>query len=200
VRRLPLGDRADRVADRLAPPTDLGSLDASASQSFVAHTRHVTERIARAAACVDCHPEPVDVLSAGHAFDDTPAVAEVDLTGGRSPTGAYDPTTGTCSGLACHGNGRTAEGVAIDGMPGPTCAGCHPRSGMTPEHVEHHRDFACEACHADVTADGATILAPLLHIDGARQVSFSSGTVTWSAATDRCDGACHGTDHAGARW
>jgi hypothetical protein len=182
-----------------APPGDLGAADRSIAQSFVAHTRHVTEGIARASTCGECHRQPADVLSPGHAFDDTPGVAEVDFAGGLSPAARYDGDGG-CAEVACHGDGRGDGGDAIDGMPRPSCASCHPRRGMSPEHVLHHGDFACQTCHADVTADGATILAPMLHVDGAVQVRLSVAAMAWAPTTARCDGVCHAAEHAGVAW
>jgi predicted CxxxxCH...CXXCH cytochrome family protein len=181
-----------------APPQDLGSANDTASQSFVAHTAHVTQGIAKASDCVDCHKKPTDVMSVGHAFDATPGKAELDFTGGRSPAATYDGNGG-CGGLYCHGNGRTDTGVATDGMQGPTCSGCHPRSGMSSNHRGEHGQYGCEECHASVTTDGASILAPLLHIDKVRQVKFRLTTITWNPATRTCTGECH-EGHSNERW
>lgn len=184
--------------DTGAPPRDLGSGNLTLSQSFVAHNKHVTEGISRASTCAECHTMPTDVLSPGHAFDATPARAEVDMSGGRSANGTYDGN-GRCSNLYCHGNGRADNGVAVDGMQGPSCSTCHPRSGMTTNHRDHHGEFGCVECHADVTTDGATVLAPLLHIDKARQVKFRLQTITWNPGTKTCTGDCH-EDHSNERW
>lgn len=192
--------------DTGAPPRDLGSANLTVSQSFVAHPAHVSQGVARASGCAECHAQPADVMSPGHAFDATPAASEVDFRAGRSPGTTYDGD-GTCANLYCHGDGRGDNGTATDGMPAPTCAGCHPsRSArdrwetMSGEHKKHLEEgFDCEDCHAEVTADGTTIRDPQLHIDRLRQVRFSVTTITWNPSTRRCTGPCH-EDHEDDRW
>ncbi len=50
--------------------------------------------------------KPVDVLSAGHIFDETPGAAEVDFSGGLSPAGThFSFGNNTCAGN-CHGEGH----------------------------------------------------------------------------------------------
>ena len=189
--------------DTGAPPRDLGSGNLTVSQSFVAHTSHVTQGVSRASDCGECHRKPTDVMSAGHAFDDTPGTAELDFSGGRSPAAVYNGNGG-CSGLYCHGNGRGDNGVATDGMAKPTCAGCHPDfttrdrwDSMGGDHKKHLEEgYNCQECHRDVTADGASVIAPLLHIDRARAVRFLVDTITYDPATRRCTGPCHGENHS----
>jgi predicted CxxxxCH...CXXCH cytochrome family protein len=184
--------------DTGAPPRDLGSANTTVSQSFVAHPVHVTQGVARASDCSECHRQPTDVMTPGHAFDSTPAVAEIDFSAGRSPNATYDGN-GTCGNLYCHGNGRGDTGTATDGMPSPTCAGCHAdfttrdRWGtMSGDHKKHLEEgYRCQECHRDITADGTSILDPQQHIDLSRQVRFVVTTITWDPATRRCTGSCH---------
>jgi len=191
-----------------APPRDLGSSVATVSQSFVAHTRHVSQGVARASDCNQCHTRPSDVMSAAHAFDATPAAAEVRLGGGLSPAGTYDGA-GTCTNLYCHGNGRGDNGTYTDGSASLGCGGCHAGrqsgssawSAMSGDHRKHLGEgMSCQDCHSTVTADGNSIRDVSLHIDGRRQVAFSVGNFTYDPATRRCSGSCHGENHGGDTW
>ncbi len=190
-----------------APPRDLGTPDLSVSFSFRAHTTHVTSGVAVAFDCTECHTKPSDVLDLGHAFDNTPAKAEVDF-GGLSPEGSYDGG-GACSVLYCHGDGQGDNGTAVDGTAPMQCNSCH--AGMTSgesawesmsgEHRKHlQENFTCGNCHLDVTDDGLSIRGPLLHVDGANQVSFTDSRIHYNESTGRCAGNCHGENHENERW
>lgn len=192
--------------DTGAPPRDLGALPMSGSQAFLAHTVHVTEGISQAYDCRECHIEPVDVLSAGHAFDDTPGMGEVTFSMGLSAVGTYDGV-GTCSGLYCHGDGQGDDGSAVDGGPAMDCDSCHADmtgpelawQAMSGKHRKHlSNGVHCGDCHLDVTSNGTSILNPLLHVDGALQLRFSDTALTYDAG--RCSGECHGERHQGQLW
>lgn len=190
-----------------APPRDLGALPMSGSQAFSAHTAHVIEGISRAYDCVECHRQPSDVLSTEHAFDDTPGSAEVDFMRGLSAAATYDGAGG-CRNLYCHGNGRGDNGSAIDGSQPMACDSCHPGMDselewdtMSGEHSEHLGEGVhCGNCHFDVTENGRSIRTPLLHVDGASQVRLSGTGITYSPATGRCSGQCHGELHDSVGW
>ena len=186
--------------DTGAPPRDLGS--PVAGISFPGHTSHVTQGIASAAACTECHAAVDDVLTPGHAFDDSAGAAEVEMSAGRSPAGTY--ADGTCSNLYCHGSGRGDDGVAEVDMAAPTCAGCHPSIAssstdwgtMSGDHRRHlGLGYGCEECHEAVTTDSTTIASPSLHVDRQNQVAFLVDTLTYSAGNRRCTGSCHGESH-----
>jgi predicted CxxxxCH...CXXCH cytochrome family protein len=178
-----------------APPRDLGSSDTNTAQSFVAHTKHVTQGIARAFDCTECHAKPADVLATGHAFDATPDAAEVSMASGLSAAGTYDGN-GTCANVYCHGNGRT-NGTYTDGLGALTCNGCHPTATLGGSHRRHigEENVPCSECHNQVAASNTTILAPALHVDGVKQVRITTATITWDPATRRCTGPCHGDNH-----
>jgi predicted CxxxxCH...CXXCH cytochrome family protein len=191
-----------------APPRDLGALPMSASQAFLAHTAHVTQGISRAYDCIECHLKPSEVLDAGHAFDDTPGRGEVSFALGLSSAGSYDGA-GSCSSLYCHGNGQGDNGSETDGAPAMQCSSCHPGMNssegawetMSGEHRKHlQEDVTCGDCHLDVTEDGTSIRAPLLHVDGLNQLRFSDPRVSFNPATGRCSGNCHGESHNSERW
>jgi predicted CxxxxCH...CXXCH cytochrome family protein len=179
-----------------APPVDLGSANTSVSQSFVAHTTHVTQGVAAAADCVQCHRKPTDVMSLDHAFDATPERAELAFAAGLSPQGSYDVTTGTCSNLYCHSNGRGALGSVVDGTQ-TTCNSCHPSNSLGGDHRDHDEDgMTCGTCHAAVAVGNGTIANALLHVDGVKQMAMPAGeTIVWAPATRRCTGPCHGRNH-----
>ncbi|MCA9678903.1 MAG: CxxxxCH/CxxCH domain-containing protein [Kofleriaceae bacterium] len=190
--------------DTGAPPRDLGSSNNNASQSFVAHTKHVTQGVAAAWDCVQCHVKPTDVMSLNHAFDTTPGVAENTFTAGLSPQTTYNGT-GTCSNNYCHGNGRAANGTYTDGLGPVGCGSCHAGqnsgstawSTMSGDHRKHlNLGYKCGECHQTVSnAAGTAIIAPLLHVDGQKQVKFVATTITYNPATKRCTGPCHGEGH-----
>lgn len=196
--------------DTGAPPRDLGSTNTSVSQSFVAHPRHVEQGVARAFDCVQCHRKPTDVLTDGHAFDATAGAAEITMSAGLSPAGTYNGN-GTCSNLYCHGNGRGNNGSYTDGLGPLSCAGCHAGQTsssatletMSGEHKKHilEEGATCADCHATVAGPGGTtVIAPQLHVDGARQVSTTGTGLTWDPAGRRCTGACHGEGHTNDSW
>jgi predicted CxxxxCH...CXXCH cytochrome family protein len=191
-----------------APPRDLGALPMSGSQAFVAHTVHVTPGISQAFDCLHCHLKPSDVLSMEHAFDDTPGRGEVGFAMGLSAAGVYNGA-GSCSSLYCHGDGQGDNGTAVDGTAPMQCNSCH--AGMTSgesawesmsgEHRKHlQENFTCGNCHLDVTDDGLSIRGPLLHVDGANQVSFTDSRIHYNESTGRCAGNCHGDNHENERW
>lgn len=185
--------------DTGAPPRDLGSTITSSAQSFVAHPKHVTQGIMRANDCTTCHVKPTDVMSLGHAFDATAGAAENVFTAGLSPATTYDGS-GTCANNYCHGNGR-ANGTYRDGNGPTTCATCHPAQNststqwgtMSGDHRRHLAEgYECDDCHKTVAGTGGTsVIAPLLHVDGMKEVSFKVATITWDPTTKRCTGVCH---------
>jgi len=186
--------------DTGAPPQDLGSSNNNSAQSFVAHTKHVTQGVARAFDCVQCHSKPTDVMTAGHAFDPTPDAAEISMAAGLSPAGTYNGT-GTCANVYCHGNGRQ-NGTYTDGLGPLSCNGCHPTGGLGGEHEKHINDenMTCNECHLQVAGSSTTIIAPTLHVDGQKQVQMEVTTITWNPGNRRCTGPCHGEDHGDEGW
>lgn len=209
----PLAWRTDCVfchggADNLlgSPPRDLAGV--LANISFPGHTSHVTVGIAAGFDCVQCHVKAVDVLSAGHAFDDTKGVAEVDLAGGLSPQGTYASGAG-CQSLYCHGNGQGDNGtVAADALP-MTCESCHAGlssgsagwSQMGGLH-EFHLDSgaSCEDCHQRTTSNGTSIADPDLHVNAIRDVDFSAAGFSWDLGQRTCSGTCHSHGHSASSW
>jgi predicted CxxxxCH...CXXCH cytochrome family protein len=121
--------------------------------------------------CTVCHTQPTTPEQSGHYNDDTPG--EIELTF-RDPANAddFDPEwseeTSTCSNVYCHGGNDMdwrLENVEF------TCASCHtyPPEGSHPD-IDN-----CVLCHNSVVGpdgddedDFVDIIAPLLHINGAK--------------------------------
>ena len=182
-------------SDSGAPPRDL---DGEGDSRFGAHAAHVGTSLAAAVDCVECHQQPAELLDPGHMFDDTPAIAEVVFTAGRSPDGSF--ADGQCSNLYCHGDGRQNGAVAA-GAPAMTCSGCHGAPPGSGDHGDHGGE-GCIECHQDTAGAGETIADPARHIDGLRQVAIAEPglTVTVNGAEIRCSGPCHGRDHENDLW
>lgn len=180
-----------------APPRDLGGATAREELTFRAHTEHTSERNHAAWDCNQCHTKPVDVMSDGHVFDDTPAASEVVFSGGLSPDGTYDGEGG-CANLYCHGTGRR-NGAYDHTEPRPDCNGCHPRATLGGRHREHLREgLQCGECHAE-TAEGLdTIATPANHVNGVKDVAFTAAG--FRRENGACSGSCHLERHANRRW
>lgn len=185
-----------------APPRDI---DGSETEiTFSPHTTHVTETIKPAYDCVQCHAKPTDALSPGHLFvgDDTPGVAEVDFSGGISPTATWDGAG--CSNLYCHGNGQTPDGAIQASDPAPACGECHGVAsnggeGLSGEHGRHVGRYGCADCHGGVAGDGDTIADPTRHVDGNKDFVVTE-PITFDPGSGTCTGTCHGEGHSGRNW
>jgi hypothetical protein len=183
-----------------APPRDLDDVTDSMLLSFIAHGRHVTQYQHAPYDCTQCHRKPLDVLSEGHLFDSTPAVAEVDFTGGMSPAAQWDGDGG-CSSLYCHGGGLAPTGSYTHEQDTPTCGGCHPYpatanvayASMSGEHARHMNEgLSCTECHDP--------LAITAHVDGKPDVAIAEAAVTFDAVAVRCTGLCHLRAHGNEAW
>jgi len=191
-----------------APPEDIDDNDDPATISFTAHRAHAEPTdLHTKFLCDQCHPEPEDVLTPGHLFDDdTPGVAEIDFTHGLSPEASYD--NGSCSNVYCHGDGQGPNGEMTDGDPSPGCGDCHPSqdasdadrwSDMSDEHDKHlESGFTCAACHPSAEASGDALVRPRVHVDGEVYVDPSAEGITWSGGT--CTGVCHSEKHTSRAW
>lgn len=194
-----------------APPRDIDGETDRALNSFPQHRVHLTNTEYKVGfACETCHSVPTDVLTPGHIFvsDDTPAVAELDFSGGLSTAGTWDGAT--CSNLYCHGNGQGNNGEVSISESIDDCTSCHPhrdsgRSGwatMTGAHLKHLEEgegFECGDCHKSVVDTWEPIRETSLHVDGAVSISLVSG-MTWNASAKTCDGECHEETHSDRWW
>ncbi|HVV81934.1 MAG TPA: CxxxxCH/CxxCH domain-containing protein [Kofleriaceae bacterium] len=150
-----------------------------------AHTSHLD----RGVACSTCHEVPAKWDDDGHIFRNgavDPAPAEVTLSGfaattldpaDRTGPPTYDPATGTCSQVYCHGavlhagGGTNSQPSWRDDPPGPpACSSCH--GAPPPSHARSE----CGQCHPSGDR----------HLDGAIEIGDGGPT------TVTCSG-CHGS-------
>lgn len=180
-----------------APPEDIDDNDDPDTISFPPHEVHLSARITAQWDCDKCHVKPTEALTPGHLFDDpTAGVAEVVVVGGATWS------MGTCSDVYCHGNGRRNGDISLADGP-RDCGDCHGDSRtptlLSGRHVDHIREgIACAECHADAQGSNA-IDQPAMHVDTHVDVNLPAA-MTWTAATNRCDGTCHFERHSGRTW
>jgi hypothetical protein len=180
------------------PPEDIDNETDEDEISFKSHPEHARVEGHPAYDCATCHEMPTDVLSVGHAFDDTAGAAEVDFSG-LAAGGTYEAAT---CGVYCHGNGQIA-GTVADGATPLGCDDCHRTttqlSQLSGAHALHmsEDDVTCADCHTDVNAAGA-VTVPEEHVDGT--VTLAAAAIGWNAGADTCTVACHDEDHDDAWW
>lgn len=178
-----------------APPEDIDG--SSEDISFEPHRVHAQGDDHRPVPCEECHgPQPEDVLTAGHTFDDTQGRAEVVFSG-IGEGAAYDGA-GTCSSNYCHGTGTGRNGTVEADDPEMDCESCHPNPGDA--HRRHDRDD-CSDCHPSARGSNA-IDVPAQHVNGDLEmvIEESGFDVTGSGSNLRCTGTCHNERHNNERW
>lgn len=191
-----------------APPEDIDDQSEASTLSFQAHSRHVETNTHAAFDCTSCHVKPDELLSVGHLFDETPAIAEVSFLDGLSSKGKY-AGNGSCSTLYCHGNGQGDNGSVTHTAAPLACDDCHPgpTSGrdawgtMSGAHEDHLREgIGCQSCHNDTTTTGTSIATPAKHVNGVKDFAPSSDTTLTRSSSGTCTGTCHGQPHSYERW
>ena len=155
----------------VAPPRDVLGNTAATSKHVGAHQVHLfgdasnTPRISNGVTCTDCHGGTSRTLPTSF---DPHANGTVEVTpkqpGGNVQIGAYDPATGTCSNVYCHGNltrnpqaGNNPSWTATSGQS--TCGTCHAANGTygasdvmtgtTGPLGTRHAAHRCARCHQD---------------------------------------------------
>jgi predicted CxxxxCH...CXXCH cytochrome family protein len=140
--------------------------------------------------CGFCHP-----LDPSAHLDGDVEIVLVPAGGGlkslNDPAAAFDATTGTCSGVYCHGATLRADSrgsttaptwTRVDGTQ-KTCASCH---AAPPGSHAAYPAAPCQFCHSGtVKADGTIDVAGLEHVDGRVEAPTGSGC-----------GMCHGAPPA----
>ncbi len=147
--------------------------------------------------CQACHK---DHTSFGHATSAGRPLVVRPRYPAATPAGTYDgPVTdyfpksqtnlfGTCSTFYCHSDGTSVASGVVTPFTTPawggaalSCTACHsyPPSyaNGTPKKNSHqaHGAFGCPQCHSLTTLNGATIISPGKHINGAFDVAPGIG-------------------------
>jgi predicted CxxxxCH...CXXCH cytochrome family protein len=186
--------------DNAAPPRAVNGETSTTNVGVGAHQAHLKKgSIAGPVACTECHVVPAEMDLEKHPAA-IPAPATMTFgplarTQGAKP--AWNHDSATCSNTYCHG--ATLGGTAAPTPPVWTtvdgsqiqCKSCHAYSikDLDGSHPSHKK-YTCDTCHAEVTSDGTTILAPDLHVNGRTDVSMAEGT--WNPVDKTCsDTACH---------
>ena len=202
----------DPVEGSGAPPVHISGADDGQDASFIPHMAHVSDSSVKDGfACSACHSTPTDILSDGHLFvgDATPGVAETDFGQSLSDAAVWDPATGACSNLYCHGNRGRDNGLMSHAGSVGTCHDCHPdrtsgESAWEDRFVgERHKDhlkegIQCAACHSTATASTGIAIASQ-HVNGVVEVVLAEGTMTRNP-NGTCTGNCHGEGHSNESW
>ncbi|HET8538899.1 MAG TPA: CxxxxCH/CxxCH domain-containing protein [Anaeromyxobacter sp.] len=167
----------DRDAKSAPPLGTRGETEAS-TRAVGAHLAHVARpaasRIARPAACSDCHVVPTEM--------DHATGTVVMAFGGRAAAGGAAPrwsaTALTCASTWCHGatlgaGGTVTEPSWVGGPEQVACGTCH----ASPPPAPHTASTSCGGCHDGYTATAVNVAD---HVDGEVDVNAST-----------CDD-CHG--------
>ena len=198
---------AGATPEKVAPGgagTDTGGNSAATSARVGAHQIHLTatDNYTTKILCRECHTVPATFGEAGH-IDATLAWdghATVDFPGNSTnnralkngATPSYNPSTGECSNVYCHGakminNSNNGTGMIpvwtntayLNGTPATAgdCGKCHgaPPTGYAPtSHTGSETLANCSGCHQHVNADG-TFADKTLHMDGVVQAAGCTG-------------------------
>ncbi len=194
---------------------DLDPLVTNGTGTFGKHIRHVQER---AIACERCHYNYLNAqthMNGGFNTGDS-GVVNLNITG---PSGTWDPVSGRCSGVACHGM-ATLDWYGTNTWSLPACTTCHvsgfssaldpavtnstPPSGRHFKHVSE-RAIDCERCHYNYpgslthangvldTDDPAVNIVRFNIVGSAATWTNDSGPGTGGCASV----SCHGPDVLG---
>jgi predicted CxxxxCH...CXXCH cytochrome family protein len=186
-----------------APPSSVSGAIATADPKVGAHQAHVVAgRLRGPIACGECHVVPADMAAhevgiAAIAKGTASRVTFGPLADRHGAGAAWDPATGTCVNLYCHGATIAHGGAnheppwtAVDAPHSQaTCstASCHG----SPPPLPHPANSNCGDCHSATTTDGATINiagGTSTHIDGHL-------TIDLDACAGDCT-CCHGAPPA----
>ncbi len=191
-------------------PRHLRDLDGTTDQdalSFQAHDSHTATGNHAPFECSQCHPAASNMLSPGHAIDDTPGQAEVTFAGGLSPQTVYDRNERSCSGGYCHGDGRSQAGVTKADDPAKECTDCHaditsgsgPWDEMSGDHRKHlTHSVHCSDCHTQVVNASDEFINVSLHVNGTLDQDMTPGGISYGG--DNCFGFCHSQFHFFDSW
>lgn len=185
----------DVALNRAAPP--VGVAGGGGGGAHLAHLHGGAFR--GPVACSDCHVVPT---LTSHA-DGSVAITFSPLAGANP---SYDPGTGTCSSVYCHGatlSGGPAASPPWSSTAALDCSSCH--GYPPPNHAPTSTN--CSTCHpGTVRADGSIDVANGLHVNGTVDAAGAVHAPGWenpdqhgraaNADLASCQ-ACHGADFDG---
>jgi hypothetical protein len=169
------------------------------------HIRHVQER---SIACERCHSgyanSPTHMNGTVDTRSHTVNVVTMDIVG---PKGTWEPGTGQCSGVACHGT-STMDWYGTTTWTTPACTVCHSSafssvldpvvtggSGTTGKHEKHVTiyNYACSKCHLNYSMITSHANGAWDAQDPASQIVWfdeTNPTGTWGNDTGAGTGVC----------
>lgn len=151
-------------SDSGAPQYGNGGPETATANSHYGHTRNASGTVV----CSDCHRKTASATADGR-FKDYSAAAyhingrpDISFGARAGASASYNPSTGECSNVACHGN------VAVSwGSTGGGCLTCHsgsiggraaigPQFSANSHHVQGTEATSahCFQCHWEANADG----------------------------------------------
>jgi|GEM_PF-2138414 len=159
--------------------------------------------------CVYCHNDTVTAAGALKAGT-FHANSTRDVAAGGGKSFSYDPGTGTCANISCHGGPAPARWGQL--FPAD-CTGCHGNnalsfapmsSGKHKAHINNKtvlgKDYACANCHAlTANADDRSIGDASVHGNGFKNYTspLAGSRSSYTTATGVCSASyCH-TDGKG---
>lgn len=164
-------DTCHRVGDA---PGATGCVAPQRDRARDAHAAHLAPRLrAQGFACGVCHPARDATLAQGEHGDGVVQVRFDPTIAGEDAR--YDRLGGTCT-VQCHNRGGTMPAPRWRGGAPATCESCH---GAPPQG---HPAGACDGCHAEADAAGATLRPGPLHLNGVVDLGAGEGGCA----------ACHG--------
>lgn len=169
-----------------APPRGLNGSTSTNDLGVGAHDAHMLgSSIAAPVACVECHPQPTDLLTHPD-INLSPAemvFGSIATTGGAVPS--WDRSAAKCTDTYCHGSTlpgaeRRAAPIwtRVDGTQ-RRCSSCHG----SPPPDPHPSEGSCETCHADVAGPGSSIKNPALHVNGVVDLAGATGSLQGAQRT-----------------
>jgi predicted CxxxxCH...CXXCH cytochrome family protein len=104
-------------------------------------------------------------------------------TKGTTGEPVYDPASGACRNVYCHGNFSNGNNYAAKWTGGAVeakCGSCHgdPATGNPLPKSPHPQMDNCSTCHAGVVDAGRNIIDPSKHING-KLNSFGGERTDW---------------------
>ena len=198
--------------DNAAPPkvvADGRSGDIDHELLAGAHQAHLKGRkLSNGVACQECHAVPEKTTDEGHLNGTVEVIfGAFASTGNSNPV--WDPETGTCSSVYCHGaklaGGTVTEPMWIPGEDAPDATACGACHGAPPP-APHPQADNCNLCHSSSVDENGDIIAGGTHLNGQKDFSgphpegYASpsqhGVEFEDYGVTRCS-ECHGEDLKG---